>query len=282
MEIIKADYLSTCFGVENALSIAYRSLEYVDNLYCYGELIHNNDVMDELKSKGLKVIENIEDINDGHLIIRSHGVAKSIYDYCQNQGITIIDATCPKVKYIHKIVEKYCNDDYNIIVFGNPSHPEVQGIVGWCHQPVAVFKNLQAYLSSEFRHMKKQAIVFQTTYNTNDYKVIKEYFKNHSNDDIILNSTICHATELRQDAVQRLARECDSILIIGGKQSSNTKKLYEISKEICEQTFWIENSKDIPYNLIKNSKKLGITAGASTPSQIVEEVIFNVRKESNA
>jgi len=286
MEIIKADHFATCFGVERALNLANQHLhDQSSPVYSYGQLIHNNDVLKRLSQQGLKIIRNLEElasIKKGKLIIRSHGAPKAVYDYCAINHIELIDATCPKVKRIHKIVETCCEQSHNVIVFGDKMHPEVIGIMGWCVDKAIVCQDLEEYKQVEDHLYKKQCIVFQTTFNINQSQLIKEYFHNGNNSDIIVKDTICNATDLRQQAARKLAVQCDSVLVIGGKQSSNTKKLYEISKEFCENSFWIENSNEIPYNLINKTKKLGITAGASTPSQIVEEVIFNVREKRNA
>lgn len=279
MEIVKADYFGTCFGVERALNLTEKELEVNDCLLCYGELIHNNDVIDNYKLKGLQIIDNIDGILNENLVLRSHGVGKDIYKYCKENNINIIDATCPRVINIHNIVEEYCLNGYDIIIFGNSAHPEIIGIKGWCDKNVYVYDDLKHFKSSHSQGLNKLCVVFQTTYNIRKYNEIKEYFNNYDNNDIILKYTICNATNDRQVACEKLAKECDAVLIIGGKQSSNTKKLFEISKEICENTYWIENSKEIPFNLIKNTRRLGITAGASTPLWIIEEVIQNVRKE---
>jgi len=277
MEIIRADHYATCFGVDRALEITNDALELEDQLFCYGELIHNNDVLESLKCKGLHIIEDINDLKDSSLVIRSHGVGHSVYDYCEKNNIRIIDATCPKVRRIHGIVRQCCDDGDDIIIFGNKDHPEVEGIKGWCEKGVYIYSDLNDYKINHLYAENKTCIVFQTTYNINKYNEIKEYFYSLNNNAIIVKDTVCRATELRQEAAKKLAVECDSVLVIGGKQSSNTKKLYEICKELCDNTYWIENSDEIPYDLIKNSKKIGITAGASTPLRIVEEVIVNVR-----
>lgn len=283
MEIIRADHYATCFGVERALALTEEALKLNNKpLYSYGELIHNNDVLASLKDKGLEIVEDLEGLDGSNLVIRSHGVGQSVYSYCERNNIRIIDATCPKVRRIHKIVRQHCDDSYDIIIFGNRNHPEVEGIEGWCDKHVFIYSDLNDYKINHISSERKTCIVFQTTYNINKYNEIKEYFYYLNNNAIIVKDTVCRATELRQEVAKKLAVECDSVLVIGGKQSSNTKKLYEICKELCDNTYWIENADEIPYDLIKNSKKIGITAGASTPLGIVEEVIVNVRTKRNA
>lgn len=284
MEIIFADYYGTCFGVNRALDITDKAINNKSIVYCLGELIHNKQVVEKFKNRGLKVIDtldkmNISEIENPSIIFRSHGVDKKAYNFCNKNNIEIIDATCPKVKKIHEIVDKYSQRCSNVIIFGNKEHPEIIGIKGWCNGKVYIYSDLNDFIHHHKDKLSNSCIVFQTTYNIEKFNKIKEHFNNSPNNDIIFNSTICNATERRQNACKKLARECDCILVIGGKQSSNTRKLFEIGKEICENTFWIENSNEIPYDLINNTKKLGITAGASTPLWIIEEVILNVRKK---
>ncbi len=273
--IEKAKHLGTCFGVERALEITYNALEDDKHIYCYGDLIHNNDVKKELEEKGLVVLNDINSIKNeksDKIIFRSHGVSKGIYEESELRGLEIIDATCPKVKKIHKIVQDCYNNDYTIILFGNKDHPELIGIKGWCNDEALVFRDLEDFKSKEDQiNNMKFCVVFQTTYNLNKFERIKDYFEKYEN--IRFHNTICSATFERQNSCRELAKRCDTMIVIGGKHSSNTKKLYEISKEFCEKTFWIENKSEIPYEYIKNSKNIGITAGASTPLLIIEEVI---------
>jgi 4-hydroxy-3-methylbut-2-enyl diphosphate reductase len=284
MEIIMAEYHGTCFGVDRALHITDEALDQYDKLYCLGELIHNSRVVRKFEERGLRVVEDLDDLDfsdtdNPSIIFRSHGVGRKAYKFCEERDISIIDATCPKVKKIHEIVDDYSSKGYNILIFGNEYHPEIIGIKGWCNGKVHVYSDLKDFIEHHDEDLNKCCIVFQTTYNIEKFNKIKEYFNNSPNNDIIFKSTICNATERRQNACRKLASQCDTVLVIGGKQSSNTKKLYEIAKEICKNTFWIENSNEIPYDLIKNTKRLGITAGASTPLWVIEEVILNVRKK---
>jgi len=279
-EIMKAEYLGTCFGVERALKITEEALEKEKNVYSYGDLIHNNDVKNELEKKGLIVIEDIKSIESNDpkkIIFRSHGVGEEIYKLAKNNNIDIIDATCPKVKKIHKIVKDCYNKGYEIIIFGNKNHPEILGIKGWAKEKALIFKDLSEFKDKEDKiKNQKLCVVFQTTYNLKNYESIKTYFEKY--DKIKFHSTICSATVQRQNACRNLAQKCDTMIVIGGKHSSNTKKLYEISKEFCKKTYWIENKSEIPYNYIQDSKKIGITAGASTPLIIIEEVIECLKK----
>src|SRR6056297_429879 len=179
--IEKAKHLGTCFGVERALEITYNALEDDKHIYCYGYLIHNNDVKKELEEKGLVVLNDINSIKNeksDKIIFRSHGVSKSVYEESKNKGLEIIDATCPKVKKIHKIVQDCYNNDYRIILFGNKDHPELIGIKGWCNNEALIFKDLEDFKSKEDQiNNMKFCVVFQTTYNLNKFEKIKDYFE---------------------------------------------------------------------------------------------------------
>ena len=281
MEILKAKELGTCFGVDRALEITEKTIGESKTVYCLGELIHNTDVVEYFKEKGLIIIENISEIDNGKIILRSHGEGRHVYDYCNAHDVEIIDATCPKVKIIHDIVHKAYLKGDRIIIFGNSAHPEVKGINGWCCDKGLIFKDLEEFLEKyDIGDTSDCCVVFQTTYNIEKYKKIIDYLYNFDN--LSINETVCNATENRQIACRELAKECDSMIIIGGKQSSNTRKLYEISSLYCDNSQWIENCNDIDFDKIKKSKKTGITAGASTPEWIIEEVINNVRRKSNA
>jgi 4-hydroxy-3-methylbut-2-enyl diphosphate reductase len=279
-KIEKAEHLGTCFGVERALEITYNALEDNKNIYCYGDLIHNNDVKKELEEKGLVVLNDTNSVkkDKSHKIIfRSHGVGKEIYTQAKEKGMEVIDATCPKVKKIHKIVQDCYNNGYKIILFGNKDHPEIIGIKGWCNNEALIFEDLDDFKAYENKITNtKFCVVFQTTYNLNKFNKVEKYFGKYEN--IRFHNTICSATFQRQNSCRELAKKCDTMIVIGGKHSSNTRKLYEISKEFCDDTFWIENKSEIPYDYIKSSKNIGITAGASTPLIIIEEVIECLKK----
>ncbi len=281
MEIKKAEHMGFCFGVKNAVDCAVKVLDEHSKIYSYGEIIHNRDVVELLADKGLVVIENLEDSIDkidAKILIRSHGVGRKIIELLNENNIEYIDATCPKVKSIHRIVNKYSSQGYEIIVVGDSSHPEVIGIAGWIEGKYHIANSLDEIKALDIDKDKKYCLVCQTTFNNNIFKEVVEFLKKNDYTNIVTNNTICDATIKRQESCSDVAENSDIMLVIGGKNSSNTKKLYELCKEKCDKTFLIENYREIPYKYIDKNTKIGITAGASTPDWVIEEVIQNVRE----
>ncbi len=272
MKIIVSDCNGFCGGVKAAVLKAGEILDNEGKLYSYGEIIHNKDVVDKLKGKGMVVVDTLPEDRDAKLLIRSHGVGKDIYDKLEEKKIDVIDATCAKVKKIHKIVDEFKKNDYNIIIVGDKNHPEVQGIVGWCNNEAEVIKSPEE-LTKNIDLSKKYCLVSQTTFNSNIFEEILKTIEINNISNIIVHNTICEATRKRQEACVNIASKCDVMLIVGGKNSSNTRKLYELSKELCPNTFLIQNYKEIPYNYIDKNTIVGVSAGASAPDWIIEEVI---------
>jgi ribosomal protein S1/(E)-4-hydroxy-3-methyl-but-2-enyl pyrophosphate reductase len=278
MEIKRAKYSGFCFGVDKAVKTAFE-LDYDGKVYTWGELIHNQKVIDELGKKGIKAIDDIGILKEGDcVIIRAHGIGKKIYEDLNSLNVTILDATCPYVKRIHEIVKKEHEDGNQIIIAGNPEHPEVIGINGWCEGKaliVADEKDAEALPASD----KKAVVVAQTTFKRAKYEDICEVLKKKFAF-VIKFDTICNATVQRQSEAESLSREVDLMIVIGGKNSSNTQKLYEICKENCSQTYLIENADELP-PFDKNVRRVGITAGASTPEMVIKEVIFHMEDMMN-
>ena len=280
MKIIVSEYNGFCGGVKAAVLKADKILTDEKKLYCYGEIIHNKDVVEKLKNKGMVIVDDIPENKDAKFLIRSHGVGKNIYDRLEEKNIEVIYATCVKVKKIHKIVEEFKNKDYNIIIVGDENHPEVQGISGWCNYEAVIIKSPEE-LKNIIEPTKKYCLVCQTTFNLNTFEEILKTIEINNYSNIIVHNTICDATKKRQEACIALASKCDIMLIVGGKNSSNTKKLYELSKELCENTFLIQNYKEIPYNYIDKNSIVGVSAGASAPDWIIEEVINMLENLNN-
>lgn len=278
MNVEKSKYIGFCSGVKFAVGKALEVLEEEKKLYSYGEIIHNKDVINYLQEKGLIVVDAVPAKTDAKLLIRSHGVSKAVMEEIRANKIAIVDTTCVKVKKIHKIVEEFSNIGYNIIVAGDSEHPEVLGILGWCLGNAVVVENFCDLQNIIVDPNLNYCFVCQTTFNTNVFKKMVEFITKSNYTNIVINNTICDATKKRQDACSELASKCDVMLIVGGKNSSNTMKLYELSKTICDNTFYIENYREVPYKYIDKNTNVGISAGASTPDWIIEEVIQNVRK----
>ena len=279
MEIRLAGSAGFCFGVKRAIDKVYEQIETGKTIYTYGPIIHNEEVVKDLADKGVRVIETKEELNrltEGTVVIRSHGVAKEIYDYLERQGLECIDATCPFVKRIHNVVERESLAGKHIIVVGNPDHPEVEGIVGWCRGPVTVLETPQEANDYTPKEGTNLCIVAQTTYNYKKFQDIVEIFEKKGYNGSVVN-TICNATEERQTQSRELAKEADVMIVIGGKHSSNTRKLYEICSRECANTYFIQTLDDLHLELPKSVRLVGITAGASTPNKLIEEVQNYVR-----
>lgn len=281
MEVILAESAGFCFGVKRAVDKVYEQIETGKKIYTYGPIIHNEFVVQDLGKKGVEVIESeeaLEQLTEGTIVIRSHGVPKSICEKIEKQGLECVDATCPFVKRIHKIVEKESAAGRQIVIIGNAGHPEVEGIQGWSVTPAIVIESEKEAQEFVPEAGKKLCIVSQTTFNYNKFQELVEIIKKKGYDISVLD-TICNATEERQTEARKIAAESDLMIVIGDKHSSNTQKLYEISKKECANTYYIQTSKDMDYHQIQSINNVGITAGASTPNNIIEEVSKNVRNE---
>ncbi len=276
MEILIANHAGFCFGVKRAVDIVSEELSNKDKtFYSLGPLIHNPQVVKKFENRGLKVINNIGEIGIGKLgaskvIIRSHGVAKSITDNMDDIGLDFADTTCPYVKSIYKKVEEFKNQGYNIIIIGDSNHPEVIGINGWCDDKAYIINSLEE--ASALPNMNKICIVSQTTNTKEKFESLVKIIKEKGIEVEIFN-TICNATNLRQEACKNLAFNVEVMVVIGGYHSSNTNKLVEISKKYCNNVYHIETGDDLPLKEISKFSKIGITAGASTPDWIIEEVV---------
>ena len=272
-----------CFGVKRAVNKVYEEIQKGNHpIYTYGPIIHNEEVVRDLESKGVKVLENSEHIEQfpkGTVIIRSHGVGKEVYDRLEEHGFTIEDATCPFVLKIHRIVAEHSKSGEHILIIGDSSHPEVEGIKGWCEgDSLTVLKTKEEAEKFSLKEKQKVCIVSQTTFNYKKFQELVEIIQKKGYDIIVLN-TICNATEERQTEAREVAGAADAMIVIGGKHSSNTQKLFEICKKECENTYYIQTLEDLDLTKLESIDNVGITAGASTPNNIIEEVQKNVRNE---
>ena len=284
MEIKLAESAGFCFGVKRAVDTVYEQLKTGKTIYTYGPIVHNEEVVWELSEKGVQVLENEEalkslEVPEGKkaaVIIRAHGVPEKIYHLMEEKGLECIDATCPFVKRIHKIAEQESLAGKHIVIVGNPVHPEVEGIVGWCRGEATVIQTPEEAAAFVPPEGKEVCVVSQTTFNYNKFQYIVEIFQKKGYNVSVVN-TICNATEERQRAARALAAEADVMIVIGGKHSSNTRKLYEICLEECANTYFIQTLDDLHLELPKAVRLVGITAGASTPNKLIEEVQNYVR-----
>ncbi len=273
MDINIAKSAGFCFGVRRAVDRVYEEAANKD-VYTYGPIIHNEEVVADLEKHGVRVIHDeneFSSIGHGTIVIRSHGVSKRIYQEIEEAGFDLVDATCPFVRKIHKIVEKESGEGRTVVIIGNNHHPEVEGIMGWCSTPPIVVENREQAENIELPEESEISIVSQTTFNLNKFHNLVEIISKKGYHIDVFN-TICNATEERQTEARKLASESDAMIVIGGKSSSNTQKLFEISKKECSNTFYIQTVHDLNREDFRNIEKLGITAGASTPNNIIKEV----------
>ena len=275
MKIIVAKNAGFCFGVRRAVEAVYDHLDKAEKLYTYGPIIHNPEVVEELKDKGVIVEDNIDNIDSGTVIIRSHGVPEQVYKHMTGKGLNIVDATCPYVKRVHNLVKEYHSQGYAVIIVGEKEHPEVIGINGWCNNE-AFIVNDEAE-AQKLPSLHKACIVAQTTMIQKKWDAILKIIHEKVEQPEVFN-TICGTTSIRQMEAESIAKMADVMIVIGGKNSSNTKKLYSICKTHCDKTFAVETAKDIDISLFDPGDVVGITAGASTPDWIIKEVIEKMNK----
>ena len=287
MKIKVAKTAGFCFGVKRAVDKVYQLIEQgIQPIYTLGPIIHNEEVVSDLAARGVQVIEekDLDTLSEGTVVIRSHGVGREVYDKLETNHLDYVDVTCPFVLKIHRIVEKQSQVGKHIVIFGDPGHPEVKGICGWCEGAYTVLKNKEDTEQFLLPEGKEICVVSQTTFNYNKFKELVEILCKKRYDNSVLNmgdilNTICNATEERQKEAQNIAGEVDTMLVIGGRHSSNTQKLFEICKEECGNTYYIQTPVDLDSEMFHHSSYVGITAGASTPKKIIEEVQEHVRIE---
>ena len=272
MEIIVAKTAGFCFGVKRAVDMAFEH-ENKPGTYTYGPIIHNEVVIKSLEEKGIKAIEAMDEENINKLIIRSHGVSPKVYHQGEEKGIEIVDATCPYVKKIHRYVEKYYKNGYGIIIAGNKDHPEIQGINGWANEACFIVKDREALKEISFNKSgQKYLLVAQTTYKKQVVDEILAALKEEGIDVEYIN-TICNATKERQEEVVEIAKQVDVMLVLGSAKSSNSLKLYELSQKHCVNSYFIGEASELKRELFENCNKVGVTAGASTPNSVIQDVI---------
>ena len=289
MRITVAKTAGFCFGVERAVDRIYKLLEEgVFPIYTLGPIIHNEEVVRDLEEKGVRIVteDELHTLYPGTVVIRSHGIGRPVYEMLEKTGHAVVDMTCPFVKKIHQIVKKASEAGDHIVIIGDSSHPEVIGICGWCEGTWTVIgseREAEEYTPPEDRYT---TVVSQTTFHDNKFQNIVEILENKSYHRVVLDvpdlyhivNTICNATKERQAEAKQLAVAADTMLVIGGRHSSNTQKLYEICKRECDNTYYIQTPVDLDSDMFQCSSFVGITAGASTPKRIIEEVQTHVRK----
>lgn len=283
MEIVVGKLAGFCGGVINSVTKTEKILKDGNKTYCLGELVHNKQVVDKLASKGLIIVDSLDNMEDGsRVIIRAHGISKEVYELANSKNLELIDLTCPNVLRIHDKAVKLVEEDYYIVLVAQKDHPEAIGTISFCGEDCSILEDLEGLddVINLFKKSKKKklAVISQTTYSMAKFEKISDEIKNKLSEyEIKIDNTICSATELRQKETSILATQVDAMIIIGGKNSSNTKKLYELAKTKCDNTFIIEVVDDLK-NDMSIYNKVGIMAGASTPKESIDEVVNYLRQ----
>lgn len=281
MEVILGKTAGFCYGVERAVNGCENAVKEFENIYCLGEIVHNRQVVLDLEKKGIKFIENIEQAPDNSkAIIRAHGINKEIYEIAKTKNIELFDYTCPNVKKVHKIASKYADDGFYIMLAcSKKEHPEIIGTKSYCGENYILIENendLKEALKSIINNkIKKTVLIAQTTYGVKKFREIEETLtKNLPNEcEFKVENTICNATNTRQKETEKIAKEVDKMIIIGGKNSSNTQKIFDIAMQNCNNSICIETEEDLDKDYLVNVEKIGVMAGASTPQNIINSII---------
>ena len=281
MEIRVAKTAGFCFGVKRAVDMVYEQIAQGESVTTYGPIIHNEAVVADLAARGVRIAdtrEELEELTCGSVVIRSHGAPKAVYDLLAAKGLNVVDATCPFVKKIHRIVREQCDAGMRVLIIGDPAHPEVQGIRGWGDADTVAADNIDDIVRALPYKDKPAAVVAQTTFNLLKFQEIVAEMRSMGYDLKSFN-TICSATRERQQETAELASVSDMMVVIGSPNSSNTRKLYDISKQRCDRTFFVSSADELKGREFPQAEKIGITAGASAPDNIIAEVSNYVRSK---
>ena len=275
MEIIVAKNSGLCYGVKRALNLAKKTRhERNGKVLTLGDLIHNPRVIVDLKKQGIHSIENLNELKKGTIIIRSHGISPEVYESLEEKKMEIVDATCPIVKRIQKLVEILAENKEEIIIVGNKDHPEIKGLIGFSQERGIIVEN-ETHVK-HLPHKKKRAVLAQSTQDLYIFgKIVAALIE--KTEELRVYNTICHSTQTRQKSTSELASQVDTLFIVGGKNSSNTQKLYQISRRILPKTYFVENAEQITPEMLKRAKKIGISGGASTPHEAIQEAVEKIK-----
>lgn len=280
MEIILPKHLGFCFGVSIAVNECYNQLNNKNKeILIFGEVANNPTVIEDLKLLGAKIVHNIKEIkNDALIIIRAHGVERKVIEYLEKNNIKYIDKTCPKIKIIYEVIKNELSNKKKIIIMGNKLHPEILGITSRTDYSALILNDideLKQFLKDEYKKEYEYCMVFQTTFNINKYNdiinLIEKDLKN-----IKVYNTICSSTYNRQEEIEKIAISADAVIVIGGRNSSNSNKLYEIANQFCSNVQFIENDKELKLDVLKEEYKVLICSGSSTPQNTIDDVIEKI------
>ena len=270
MKLTIGEHAGFCFGVRRAVDKAFACASEQLPCVTLGPLIHNPQEVARLEAAGVRSVDSLDQVGEGQtVIIRSHGVTPGVYAQCEARGIPVIDCTCPHVAHIHQLVREYSENGDAVVIVGEPDHPEIVGIAGWAHGEVFILPTKEAAEKACLPH--KALVVAQTTLRRDRFEDVLSAVRAKV-PDLTVRMTICAATSKRQQEAETLSREADVMIIVGGRNSSNTKKLLETCRLRCERAYQVETPEDVPQGVIKSTDRVAITAGASTPQWLLEEV----------
>lgn len=270
MQVKVARHAGFCFGVERAIDIVKKASEENNNVVTFGPIIHNPQVVSDLESKGVSTIKSLDEVDDNmSVVIRSHGIEKQEALYLEKNAGKVIDAACPFVQKAQKAAEKLSKECDFIVILGEADHPEVKGIISYIDIDYKVIENINEIDDLEFK--EKYGFLAQTTQNQDVFKEIENMLKSKCNE-LVVAKTICSATEHRQSAAIEVASNVEVMIVVGGKNSANTTRLYHLCKEICPKTYHVETEKELNADMFLNVENVGLTAGASTPKYLLEKV----------
>jgi 4-hydroxy-3-methylbut-2-enyl diphosphate reductase len=278
MEIKVAQNIGFCWGVKRALDITFKTLEdNKDKIYSLGQVIHNPQMSEKLSHLGLKIIKDINEIETGRLLIRSHGVSPDLIKNTSQCGIDVVDATCPFVKHIQSLIKRLREEGYHIIIIGESEHPEVKGLIGYAQNQAVVINSVSQIEEHILGKNKKWGVVAQSTQSQENFhkivaKLIEENFL-----ELRILFTICQETLKRESLTQELAKSCDLMLVVGGFNSANTRRLKEISESCGTRTFQTEHAGQIELKWFESVNSVGVVSGTSTPEWVVDEIISKLK-----
>lgn len=281
MEINLAKSAGFCFGVKRAIEIAQRLTSQNKEIYVLGDIVHNEEVTKEIYKRGIRKIKRLIKEGKGKiLLIRAHGLEKRIFERAKRYGYKIVDATCPMVKGIHRIVKEEEKKKRKIIVIGDRDHDEVLGIIGQLEKKGLIIDPKEEIPIERIKGIKKASVVVQSTQDIEEVEKIKKILEKHIKDLRFFN-TICKPTRIKQKEIKILPQKSDLVMVVGSKTSANTKRLYEIAKKINKNTYWISRKEEIKPEWFEEINSVGITAGASVPVETIEEIIEYIKQINN-
>ncbi|MDD3487119.1 MAG: 4-hydroxy-3-methylbut-2-enyl diphosphate reductase [Candidatus Moranbacteria bacterium] len=280
MKITIAKNAGFCFGVKRAYDLTCVNSKNCTDIYILGKLVHNDDVCEDLYKRGIKETKSIDNLEEGTIIFTAHGVGPGLYEKATNKGLKIIDTTCPKVMKAQRLAKNFAEKGFQVLLFGDKSHKEVKSIREWSNNKAKIISSLAEIKKIKLDPEKKYYLLSQTTQNVQEFQKIVDYLENKLKDFSYYN-TICPSTGDRQKEIRKLARENDLVLVVGGRDSANSKRLFEIARELNKNTFFLENETEIPEKAVQKARSIAIAAGASTPEWVIEKILKKLEKIAN-